>query len=156
VDIGEAVVSALETESQSLVVEPEGVEDGGLKVVDMNDDSITVRVAKKIFGPIAVEVDARFDCPDPRTIVMTITAGEGTGSVVETHATPLGPGRTAIVEATLATSKRVQFRMAELVGPLVRPFIERMAARLWVAATAYAERLYTIRRRGRGPHLAGE
>ena len=30
-------------------------------------------------------------CPDARTIVMRIVDGEGTGSVVETHATPLAP-----------------------------------------------------------------
>ncbi|MBT8491921.1 MAG: Rieske 2Fe-2S domain-containing protein [Deltaproteobacteria bacterium] len=129
---------------------------GSLKVVDLDDDSITVRVAKKVLGPLAIEVDARFDCPDPRTIVMTITAGEGAGSVVETHATPLGPGRTAIIEATLASSRRVQFKMAELAKPLMRPLIERMAAKLWVDDAAYAERLYEIRRSRRGPHLADE
>ena len=40
-------------------------------------------------------VRAEFACPDARTIVMTIIDGEGAGSVVETHATPLGPAPTA-------------------------------------------------------------
>jgi hypothetical protein len=62
-----------------------------------------VRVSVRVLGPLAVEVDATFHCPDPRTIVMTIIEGEGVGSVVETHATPIGPGRTAVIEATLAT-----------------------------------------------------
>lgn len=121
---------------------------GRLDVIEMDDDSITVRVAKRLLGPLSLEVDARFHCPDPRTIVMTIVAGEGRGSVVETHATPVAPGRTAIIEATLATSKRVQFRLAEPLRPLMRPLIERMARRLWVDDAAYAERLYQLRRRG--------
>ena len=37
-----------------------------------------------------VPVRAEFTCPDARTIVMHIVDGEGTASVVETHATPLG------------------------------------------------------------------
>ena len=78
---------------------------------------------------------------------MTIVAGEGEGSVVETHATPLSDGRTAIIEATLATSERIQFRMAELARPVMRPLIERMARRLWVDDAAYAERLYELRNR---------
>jgi len=127
---------------------------GRLEVLDLSDDAITVRVAKKIAGPVAIEVDARFDCPDPRTIAMTIVAGEGEGSVVETHATPIAPGRTAIVEASLATSERLQFRVAEKVAPLVRPLIERMARKLWVDDAAYAERLYELRRSRKGPRLA--
>jgi hypothetical protein len=52
-----------------------------------------------------VPVRAEFTCPDSRTIVMHITEGEGAGSVVETHATPLGLGgdgrpRTTVTEAT--------------------------------------------------------
>jgi hypothetical protein len=61
--------------------------------------------------------------------------------VVETHATPLRPGRTAVVEATLATSPRSGFAHASKVSRLVRPFIERSARRLWVDDAAYAERL---------------
>ena len=51
-----------------------------------------------------VEVDARFHCPDRRTIAMTIVDGEGTGSVVETHATRAAPERCRVIEAVVATS----------------------------------------------------
>ena len=118
---------------------------GRLKVIDLTEEAVTVRVAKRVLGPFAVEVDATFHCPDPRTIVMTIIGGEGEGSVVETHATPICPGRTAIIEATLATSDRYQFKMAQLVAGFVRPFMERSARRLWVDDAAYAERLYRLR-----------
>ena len=48
-----------------------------LRVVERRDDEITVRVAFAVVGRLAVEVDARFHCPDPRTIVMTIVQGDG-------------------------------------------------------------------------------
>ena len=118
---------------------------GRLTVTDVTEEAITVRVAKRVFGPLAIEVDATFHCPDPRTIVMTIIQGEGLGSVVETHATPICPGRTAIIEATLATSDRFQFKVAQRTAGLLRPFIERSARRLWVDDAAYAERLYRLR-----------
>jgi isorenieratene synthase len=121
---------------------------GALEVLEDTGEVLTVRVEKKIVGPLRVEVDATFHCPDARTIVMTIVDGEGKGSVVETHATPTEPGRTAIVEATLATSDRPGFRHALRVARLVRPFIERSARRLWVDDAAYAERLAELRRRG--------
>jgi isorenieratene synthase len=76
---------------------------------------------------------------------MTIVEGEGKGSVVETHATPIDPGRTAIVEATLATSDRKGFHHAMKLNRFIRPFIERSARRLWVDDAAYAERLYALR-----------
>jgi phenylpropionate dioxygenase-like ring-hydroxylating dioxygenase large terminal subunit len=120
---------------------------GTLEVLDENEDLLTVRVEKRIAGPVRVEVDATFHSPEPRTIVMTIVAGEGAGSVVETHATPMGGGRTAIVEATLATSDRKGFRHAQKLTPLIRPFIERSARRLWVDDAAYAERLQVLRDR---------
>jgi hypothetical protein len=66
--------------------------------------------------------------------------GDGRGSVVETHATPLGAGRTAVIEATLATSDRPGFALARSAARLVRPLIERASARLWVEDIAYAER----------------
>ena len=117
-----------------------------LRVLERGDDEITVRVAYRLLGRVGIEVDARFHCVDPRTIVMTIVRGEGTGSVVETHATPLGDGRTAIIEATLATSERPVFRVLRRFGsPLVRPFMERIARRLWVEDAAYAERLADLR-----------
>jgi isorenieratene synthase len=111
-----------------------------LRVVEQREDEITVRVVFGVFGPFGVEVDARFHCPDPRSIVMTIVAGDGVGSVVETHAAPIGPGRSAVIEATLATSDRPQFRMVLPAARFIRPLIERAAARLWVEDIAYAER----------------
>jgi hypothetical protein len=76
---------------------------------------------------------------------MTIIGGDGEGSVVETHATPIGPGRTAVVEATLATSDRPQFALALGAARVIRPLIERAAARLWVEDIAYAERRHALR-----------
>jgi len=111
-----------------------------LRVVEQRDDEITVRVAFGVLGPFSVEVDARFHCPDPRTIVMTIVAGDGVGSVVETHAAPVRPGRSAVIETTLATSDRPQFLYVLRAARLIRPLIERAAARLWVEDIAYAER----------------
>lgn len=117
-----------------------------LRVIDQRPDEITVRVAYRVLRSIAVEVDARFHCVDPRTIVMTILRGEGEGSVVETHATPIEPGRTAIVEAILAHSDRRGFGFARTVAPLLRPLLRAAARRLWIDDAAYAERLYALRR----------
>ena len=121
---------------------------GKLQVIERSDAAITVRVAYRVLGRLAVEVDARFQCVDPRTIAMTIVRGEGEGSVVETHATPIEPGRTAIVEATLASSDRHAFRVARALAPLLRPLMNRAARRLWTDDAKYAERLYSLRRRG--------
>jgi isorenieratene synthase len=60
--------------------------------------------------------------------------------VVETHATPMTRGRSAVVETTLATSDRRQFGLLLPAAWLIRPLIERAAARLWVEDIAYAER----------------
>jgi isorenieratene synthase len=118
-----------------------------LRVVDRGPDHITVRVVYRIAGRVGMEVDARFDCPDPRTIVMTIVEGEGVGSVVETHATPLGPGRTAIVEATLATSeRRAVISWLPGAGRLLRPLVQQRARKLWVEDADYCERTYALRR----------
>jgi isorenieratene synthase len=111
-----------------------------LTVLEQLEDEITVRVAFGVLGPFSVEVDARFHCPDPRTIVMTIIEGDGKGSVVETHATPMTPGRSAVIETTLATSDRAQFGVVLRAAGLIRPLIERASARLWVEDIAYAER----------------
>jgi len=116
-----------------------------LTVLEANDDDVTVRVAYRVAGPLCVEVDARFHSPEPRTIVMTIVGGDGAGSVVETHATPISATRTAIIEATLATSDRTGFGLAVRAGRVLRPFIERRALRLWVDDAAYAERRYALR-----------
>ena len=117
-----------------------------LSVLDLDDHVLKVRVAKKLVGRLVVETDATFHSPEPRTIVMTIVEGEGRGSVVETHATPIEPGRTAVIEATLATSDREGFRHALKLNRFIRPFIERSARRLWVDDAAYAERLYALRK----------
>jgi len=117
----------------------------GLKVLALTEDSITVRVAKRIVGRIVVETDAIFFSPEPRSIVMTIIEGEGKGSVVETHAAPIDEGRTAIVEATLATSDRAGFQHVLKLQRLIGPLIERSARRLWVDDVAYAERLRELR-----------
>ena len=63
-----------------------------LTVLDLDDDVVKVRVAKRLIGRVVAETDATFHSPEPRCIVMTIVEGEGKGSVVETHATPVEPG----------------------------------------------------------------
>ena len=122
---------------------------GRLRVIEREDDAITVRVAYRVAGPLAVEVDARFHCPDPRSIVMTIVRGEGAGSVVETHATPLSAGRTAIVELSYATSERWGFSVASHAHRVIRPAMRWAAKRLWLEDAAYAERLYELRTHAR-------
>lgn len=116
-----------------------------LKVIGMEQGRLLVRVVYGITDRMGIQVDATFHCADPRTITMTIVGGEGTGSVVETHATPLAPGRTAIIEATLATSDRPGFRRAIRAAGLIRPFILKSQHRLWVEDAAYAERRYELR-----------
>jgi hypothetical protein len=116
-----------------------------LRVVERLAGEITVRVAYRVLGPLVVEVDARFHCPDPRTIVMTIVGGDGRGSVVETHATPLRENRTAITELTVATSDRPSFAIVQALQPVLRPLVERAARKLWREDAAYAERLYALR-----------
>jgi isorenieratene synthase len=130
-----------------------------LRVIEADDERLKLRVAYRVLGPVRIEVDATFHCPDPRTIVMTIVDGEGVGSVVETHATPIEPGRTAILEATLATepgrtaileatlatSERAGFAHALRAARFIRPLIRQLAQRLWVDDAAYAERLYDLR-----------
>jgi hypothetical protein len=110
-----------------------------------DEDELRMEVTYRIVGRLGVPVVASFTCPEPRTIVMTILEGDGAGSVVETHATPLGPGRTAIVEATLASSERPGFRHALRAAPLLRPAIRWASHRLWVDDARYAERLYALR-----------
>ncbi|MFE9578049.1 DUF5914 domain-containing protein [Nocardia sp. NPDC006044] len=108
--------------------------------------TVTFRVTRRL----GVPVEAEFTCPDPRTIVMRIVAGEGKGSVVETHATPLGSGpdghaRTAVVEAVIADSERSGFRFARHALPVLRPLMNHAANRLWRDDLAYAERRYQLR-----------
>ncbi len=116
-----------------------------LKVLEATPDVLTLRVAFRIAGPLLIEVDATFHTPDPRTIVMTIVGGDGLGSVVETHATPIAPGRTAMIEATLATSDRPGFDRIVPLARIVRPYIKRSARKLWTDDVDYAERRYALR-----------
>lgn len=119
---------------------------GNLRVLERDDETVTVRVVYRITKRVGMEVDAVFHCPDPRTIVMTIIRGEGVGSVVETHATPIESGRSAVLETTLATSDRPQFLpFMKAFGRWIRPVIEKRARRLWVEDGAYAERRYELR-----------
>jgi hypothetical protein len=114
------------------------------------EDRFLVEVTFTIGKRLGVPVFAEFSCPDPRTITMEIVDGEGTGSVVETHATPLRPGpegraRTAVIEAVVAHSDRRGFEHSRRVAGAVRPLIAMTAKRLWRDDIAYAERRYTLR-----------
>ncbi len=119
-------------------------------------DAFTVDVSFKVAGRLVVPVRAEFTAPGPRTVVMRITEGEGAGSVVETHATPLGTDasgrpRTAVVEAVVAASDRPGFAVARAAAPLLRPLMRATAGRLWRDDMAYAERRWELRRAGRFP-----
>jgi hypothetical protein len=83
-------------------------------------DRFLVAVTFRI-GRLRIPVVAEFTSPEPRTIVVRIVDGEGTGSVVETHATPVDPGadrrpRTAVLEAVIAHSDRTGFVQARKAG----------------------------------------
>jgi len=115
-------------------------------------DRLVLDVSFRLGSRIAVPVRAAFACPDARTIVMTILDGEGVGSVVETHATPvtapgLHPAHTVMTEATIAHSSRPGFALARRVAPLVAVGIRATASRLWSDDLRYAARLYELRRR---------
>ncbi len=116
-----------------------------LDVLDATLERLLVRVAFRVVGPLCVEVDCIFFAPTPRSVVMKIVEGEGAGSVVETHATPIAPGRTGILELTLATSDRPGFAIARRLQPIVKAFIRRRASRLWAEDAVYAERRYALR-----------
>jgi nitrite reductase/ring-hydroxylating ferredoxin subunit len=118
--------------------------------VTEEDDRFLVAVTFKVAPGLGVPVTAEFTCPEPRTVVMRILDGEGAGSVVETHATPLGKGpdgrpRTAVIEAVVADSARPGFAFARAAAPALRPVMRRAAARLWRDDLAYAERRYQLR-----------
>jgi hypothetical protein len=115
------------------------------------EDRFLVAVTFRI-GRLGVPVIAEFTSPELRTIVMRIVDGDGTGSVVETHATPVGPGvdgrpRTAVLEATIAHSDRAGFAHARRAAPLIKPLMRYAATRLWRDDLAYAERRYHLRAR---------
>ncbi len=121
-----------------------------------DDATLVVDVTFRLSRTWGVPVRATFTCPDTRTIVMHITEGEGAGSVVETHATPLGldaEGRplTMVTEATIAYSDRTGFSVARWLAPVLKPAIRRTARQLWVDDLAYAERRYDLRQRGEFP-----
>jgi nitrite reductase/ring-hydroxylating ferredoxin subunit len=112
-------------------------------------DSFLVAVTFRL-GRVGVPTVAEFTSPAARTIVMRIVDGEGVGSVVETHATPVGLGpdklpRTAVIEATVAHSSRTGFQRARRVAPLITPLMRLAAAKLWKDDLAYAERRYHLR-----------
>ncbi|MET7933126.1 DUF5914 domain-containing protein [Streptomyces sp. NPDC005322] len=119
-------------------------------------DGFTVEVSFKVAGRATVPVRAVFTAPGPRTVVMRIVEGEGQGSVVETHATPLGPDaagrpRTAVIEAVVAASDRPGFAVARAAAPVLRPLIRAAAGRLWRDDLAYAERRWALRSTGAFP-----
>ncbi|MFI0874857.1 2Fe-2S ferredoxin [Streptomyces sp. CS149] len=121
-----------------------------------DDDGFTVDVSFKVAGRLVVPVRARFTAPEPRTVVMHIVEGEGAGSVVETHATPLAPDaqgrpRTAVTEALVAASDRRGFAVARAAAPLLRPLMRTSAGRLWRDDLAYAERRWQLRDSGQFP-----
>ena len=116
------------------------------------DDRFVVAVTF-VMGRFGVPVIAEFTSPEARTIVMRIVEGEGTGSVVETHATPMGKGsdgqpRVAVIEATVAQSDRTGFRIARRAAPLITPMVRFAADRLWRDDLIYAERRYRLRNGG--------
>lgn len=120
------------------------------------DAGFTVDVSFRLAGRLVVPVRAVFTAPGPRTVVMRITHGEGAGSVVETHATPLCPDghkrpRTAVIEAVLATSDRRGFTAARLAASALRPLMRAAAGRLWRDDLAYAERRWLLRSTGHFP-----
>ncbi|MGW9307469.1 DUF5914 domain-containing protein [Saccharomonospora azurea] len=127
-----------------------------LRVVEIPDagngrDRFTVDVTFRVGPRFGVPVVAEFTCPEPRTVLMRIVSGEGEGSVVETHATPLGPGpdgrpRSAVIEAVVATSPRTGFVLARRLAPALRPAVRAAARRLWRDDLAYAQRRYALRR----------
>jgi nitrite reductase/ring-hydroxylating ferredoxin subunit len=117
---------------------------------ESGDDRFVVSVTFRVAPGLGVPVRAEFTCPEPRTVVMRIIEGEGLGSVVETHATPLGRGpdgrpRTAVTEAVVAHSGRRGFALARRASPALRPAVRHAAARLWRDDLAYAERRYRLR-----------
>lgn len=116
------------------------------------EDRFLVEVTFTLGSRFGVPVYAEFSCPDPRTVTMEIVDGEGAGTVVETHATPLRPGpdgvpRTAVIEAVLAYSGRPGFGRARRVAGALRPLIGAAATRLWRDDMAYAERRHALRAR---------
>ena len=142
-----SVLSAPAEVPDAEMTEPEVT---GAEVAQSGGDRFVVSVTFRVAPGLGVPVRAEFSCPEPRTVVMRITEGEGLGSVVETHATPLGRGpdgrpHTAVIEAVVAHSGRPGFGLARRASPALRPAVRRAAARLWRDDLAYAERRYRLR-----------
>lgn len=117
-----------------------------------DDDRFVVSVTFRV-GRVGAPSIAEFSCPEARTIVMRIVEGEGAGSVVETHATPIGPGpdgkpNVAVLEAVIAHSPRPGFRAARSAAPLFTGLMRLAANRLWRDDLTYAERRYQLRSGG--------
>jgi hypothetical protein len=128
-----------------------------------DEHRLVVDVAFRLNRRWGVPVRAEFTCPDARSVVMHIVDGEGAGSVVETHATPLGPDRdgrprTRMTEVTVAHSARRGFRVARRMAPLIQPAMRRAATQLWADDLMYAQRRYELRARELTPNraLAGD
>ncbi|MEJ8280034.1 DUF5914 domain-containing protein [Pseudonocardia spirodelae] len=124
----------------------------GVTDVAESEDRFLVTVTFKVGPGVGVPVRAEFVCPEPRTVVMRIVEGEGLGSVVETHATPQGPGpdgrpRTSVIEAVVAGSERRGFAVAARLAPAIRPAMAAAATKLWRDDLDYAERRYELRAR---------
>ena len=120
------------------------------------DDAFIVDVSFRVSNRLVVPVRVEFTAPEPRTVVMHITEGEGSTSVVETHATPLSREaderpRTAVIEAVVAASDRRGFALARAAAPALRPLMRRTAGLLWRDDLAYAERRWKLRSTGRLP-----
>lgn len=114
------------------------------------EDRFLVAVTFRL-GRLGIPVIAEFTSPEPRTLTMRIVDGEGSGSVVETHATPNGTGldgrpRSTVIEAVIAHSDRPGFAQALRARPLIAPFMRQAAHRLWRDDLAYAERLHEVSR----------
>ncbi|HEX5144291.1 MAG TPA: DUF5914 domain-containing protein [Mycobacterium sp.] len=114
-----------------------------------SDDRFIVAVTFRM-GRLGVPTIAEFTCPEARTIVMRILDGEGVGSVVETHVTPIGAGpdgrpNVAVLEAIVAQSPRPGFRAARRVAPLIGWLMRYAGNRLWHDDMRYAERRYRLR-----------
>nr|CAA64852.1 methylesterase [Streptomyces griseus] len=121
-----------------------------------DDDGFTVDVSFKVAGGLVVPRPGPVHGARGGTVVMHIVEGEGAGSVVETHATPLAPDergkpRTAVTEALVAASDRRGFAVARAAAPLLRPLMRASAGRLWRDDLAYAERRWELRDSGTFP-----
>lgn len=137
------------------VLEAPAVQCASPEAVDRFLVAVTFRLGRRLGVPVRAE----FSSPEPRTVTMRIVDGEGIGSVVETHATPLGDGldgrpRTAVVEAVVADSGRPGFGYARRAARLLRPLLTHASVRLWRDDLAYAERRYQLRASGPDPFSA--